>query len=103
MILEVLPNSIILTLFSLLIAYIFGVIAGAYLAWKRATWIEGISIPIVLTTRSAPEFWLGMIALAIFSFQLDIFPSGGTSEAGVIYESTLHKLKTLQFYHHLIF
>ena len=102
MILEVLPNSIILTLFSLIIAYIFGVIAGAYLAWKRATWIEGLGIPIVLTTRSAPEFWLGMIALAIFSFQLDIFPSGGTSEAGVIYESTLDKLLTLQFYHHLI-
>ena len=102
MILEVLPNSIILTFFSLMIAYIFGVIAGAYLAWKRATWVEGISIPIVLTTRSAPEFWLGMIALAIFSFQFDIFPSGGTSEAGVIYLSTLDKLKHLQFYHHLM-
>ena len=49
MIIEALPNSIILTLFSLVIAYIFGVIAGAYLAWKRATFIEGFSIPIVLT------------------------------------------------------
>jgi peptide/nickel transport system permease protein len=42
MILEVLPNSIILTLFSLMIAYVFGIIGGAYLAWKRATWVEGI-------------------------------------------------------------
>jgi peptide/nickel transport system permease protein len=102
MIIEALPNSIILTLFSLLIAYIFGIIAGAYLAWKRATLIEGISIPIVLATRSAPEFWLGMIALALFSFQLDIFPSGGTSAAGVIYASTLDKLLSIDFYHHLI-
>ena len=102
MIIEALPNSIILTLFSLVIAYIFGVIAGAYLAWKRATFIEGFSIPIVLTTRSAPEFWLGMIALALFSFQLDIFPSGGTSAAGVIYETTLSKLTSLHFYYHLI-
>ena len=86
----------------MVIAYIFGVIAGAYLAWKRATFIEGFSIPIVLTTRSAPEFWLGMIALAFFSFQLDIFPSGGTSAAGVIYETTLSKLTSLHFYYHLI-
>ena len=51
MIIEALPNSIILTLFSLVIAYIFGVIAGAkYLAWKRDTLVEGISIPFVLTT-----------------------------------------------------
>ena len=73
MIIEALPNSIILTLFSLVIAYIFGVIAGAYLAWKRATFIEGFSIPIVLTTRSAPEFWLGMIALAFLVFNLIFF------------------------------
>ena len=102
MIIEALPNSIILTLFSLVIAYIFGVIAGAYLAWKRDTLVEGISIPFVLTTRSAAEFWLGMIALAFFSFQLDIFPSGGTSDAGVIYETTLSKLTSLHFYYHLI-
>ena len=102
MILEVLPNSIILTLFSLMIAYVFGIIGGAYLAWKRATWVEGVGIPIVLATRSAPEFWLGMIALALFSFQLDIFPAGGTSAPGDIYYSTLDKLLDPQFYHHLI-
>ena len=102
MILEVLPNSIILTMFSLMIAYIFGIIVGAYLAWKRATWVEGIGIPVVLITRSAPEFWLGMIALALFSFQLDIFPAGGTSAPGDIYYNTLDKLLDPQFYHHLI-
>ena len=64
--------------------------------------IEALPNSIVLTTRSAPEFWLGMIALAFFSFQLDIFPSGGTSAAGVIYETTLSKLTSLHFYYHLI-
>ncbi len=102
MIMEVLLNSVILTLFSLIIAYIFGVIVGAYLAWKRATWVEGFGIPIVLTIRSAPEFWLGMIGLAVLSFQFDIFPSGGTSAAGVIYENTLDKLLDINFYHHLM-
>ena len=43
--LEVLPNTVILTLTSLIIAYIFGVLAGAWLAWKRGSWIEGVADP----------------------------------------------------------
>ena len=42
-----------------------------------------------------------MIALA-FLVSIDIFPSGGTSAAGVIYETTLSKLTSLHFYYHLI-
>ena len=63
--LEVLPNSVILTLTSLIIAYIFGVLAGAWLAWKRGSWIERIAVPAVLATRAAPEFWIGMVLLAL--------------------------------------
>ena len=81
MILEVFPNSIVLTLTSLLIAYAFGVVAGAFIAWQRGTWIEAVAIPIVLTTRAAPEFWLGMVFLAIFAFSLGWFPSGGAVDA----------------------
>ncbi|MEM9431201.1 MAG: ABC transporter permease, partial [Pseudomonadota bacterium] len=71
---EVFPNSVILTLTSLIVAYLFGIVAGAYLAWKRGSWVEGMGIPLVLTTRAAPEFWLGMVLLAFFSFYLGWFP-----------------------------
>src|SRR5215207_1647018 len=54
----VLPNTLILTLTGLIVAYIFGTLVGAWLAWKRGTWIEAVSIPTVLTLRAAPEFWL---------------------------------------------
>ena len=67
LILQVLPNTLVLALGSLIVAYAIGVIAGAYLAWKRGTWIEGLGIPVVLTTRAAPEFWVGMVLLAVFS------------------------------------
>src|SRR5262245_30725588 len=63
--LEALPNSIILTLTSLIIAYIFGVLAGAWLAWKRGTWIERAAVPAVLETRAAPELWVGMVLLEL--------------------------------------
>ncbi len=37
LIFEALPNTLILTFSSLIVAYIFGVLAGAYLAWKRGS------------------------------------------------------------------
>jgi len=41
------------------VAYAFGVVAGAWLAWKRGSWFERAAVPIVLATRAAPEFWIG--------------------------------------------
>ena len=64
LVLEVLPNTLLLTMTSLIIAYIFGTLLGALMAWKRGGVFEAISVPLVLTTRAAPEFWLGMHALA---------------------------------------
>ncbi len=102
MVLEVFPNSIVLTLTSLLIAYAFGVVAGAFIAWQRGTWIEGATIPIVLATRAAPEFWLGMVFLAIFSFSLGWFPSGGAVTAGASYDNTWAMIFSTDFLRHLV-
>ncbi|MEP3279848.1 MAG: ABC transporter permease [Stappiaceae bacterium] len=80
-----LPNTLILTFTSLIIAYAFGILAGAYLAWRRGSMVEKLSLPAVLTTRAMPEFWLGMVLLAIFSFWLGWFPAGGTRTPGTDY------------------
>ena len=100
--LEVLPNSVILTLTSLIIAYIFGVLAGAWLAWKRGSWIERVAVPVVLATRAAPEFWLGMIVLAVFAFGLNWFPSGGANVAGARYGSEWERILSLDYLRHLV-
>ncbi|GAB5506356.1 MAG: ABC transporter permease [Rhizobiaceae bacterium] len=86
-IMTLLPNTLILTFSSLIIAYAFGIIAGAWLAWRRGALVEKTAIPLVLTTRAMPEFWLGMVLLAIFSFWLGWFPAGGTRPAGANYDS----------------
>ncbi|HBO14947.1 MAG TPA: peptide ABC transporter permease [Porticoccaceae bacterium] len=100
-VMEVFPNSVILTLTSLIIAYIFGIIAGAYLAWRRGSWVEGLGIPLVLTTRAAPEFWLGMVLLAFFSFHLGWFPSGGANSAGSEWISNWQRVTSLDYFSHL--
>lgn len=98
---DVLPNSVILTLTSLVVAYAFGILAGAYLAWRRGSWVEGLGIPLALTTRAAPEFWLGMVMLAVFSFQLGWFPAGGANTSGSTYSSEWARVLSLDYLSHL--
>lgn len=100
-ILASLPNTIALTFSGLVLAYIFGVVAGAFLAWKRGSWLEAVAIPVVLGTRAAPEFWVGMVLLAIFSFSLGWFPAGGANSAGLMYASEFERMTSLDFLRHL--
>src|SRR5262249_32915582 len=78
----------------------FGVLAGAWLAWKRGSWIERAAVPVVLATRAAPEFWIGMVLLAFFSFNLGWFPSGGASSPGLAYSSNLQRILSLDYLQH---
>jgi len=96
-----LPNTLILTFSSLILAYGIGVLAGAYLAWKRGGAVEQIAIPLVLTTRAMPEFWLGMILLAVFSFSLGWFPAGGTRPPGADYPTLWSLYTSADFWRHM--
>jgi peptide/nickel transport system permease protein len=98
---KVLPNTLYLMFSSFIFAYIIGILGGILLAWKRDSLTETIGTVITLFTRSAPQFWVGMIFLAIFSFKLEFFPSAGASPAGFVYTSELSKLTSLTFLSHL--
>jgi peptide/nickel transport system permease protein len=98
---KVLPNTLYLMLSSLILAYLTGILGGVFLAWKRDTFIETIGTVVTLITRAAPQFWVGMIFLALFSFKFGWFPSAGASPAGIVYSSELQKLLSLVFLRHL--
>jgi peptide/nickel transport system permease protein len=100
-VLALLPNTLILTFSSLIVAYAFGVLAGAYLAWKRGGAVEQIGIPLVLTTRAMPEFWLGMLLLAVFSFGMGWFPAGGTRPPGAEYDGYWALYTSADFWWHM--
>jgi peptide/nickel transport system permease protein len=101
MVLSVLPNTLLLTMSSLIVAYVFGALLGAVLAWKRGGWFERISIPLVLASRAAPEFWLGMVLLALFAFGLEWFPAGGANVPGAQFPSEWGRVFSLDFARHL--
>jgi peptide/nickel transport system permease protein len=99
--LAALPNTAILTLVSLCLAYAFGIIAGAFLAFRRGALVEATAIPAALATRAAPEFWLGMLVLALFAFQLGWFPTGGAVSPGGSLGSLGTRLMSADFWWHL--
>jgi peptide/nickel transport system permease protein len=100
-VLALLPNTLILTFSSLIVAYAFGVLVGAWLAWKRGSAVEQIGVPIVLTTRAMPEFWLGMLLLAVFSFGMGWFPAGGTRPPGAEYDGYWDLYTSADFWWHM--
>ncbi len=102
MIIDVLPNTLYLSMTSLVIAYIIGVIGGVVMAALRGGVLERAGITVTLMTRAAPEFWVGMFLLAIFAFDLRWLPSSGTSSPGVIYSSEWEKLQSRDFWEHMI-
>ena len=101
-VLSVFPNTIVLTLVSLIAAYLFGTVLGVFMAWFRGRWFEKLAIPVVLTTRAAPEFWLGMILLALFAFGLGWFPSGGANSAGLRFDNEWQRFFSADFLKHLV-
>jgi len=99
--LQVLPNTLILSMTALVVAYAFGSLFGALLAWNRGTLFEAVSIPVVLATRASPEFWIGMLMLAVFAFGLGWFPAGGANMAGARYDSEWQRILSLDYLRHL--
>jgi peptide/nickel transport system permease protein len=101
-VLQVLPNTLYLTFTALIVAYIVGVIGGIFMAARRGTRVEKAGIVVTLMTRAAPEFWIGMILLVVFAFNLRWLPSSGTAPAGKIYVDEFEKLLSPIFWRHMI-
>ena len=101
-IMEVLPNTLYLTISALILAYGYGVIGGIFMAARRGTRTEKVGVIFTLMTRAAPEFWVGMLLLTIFAFNLRWLPSSGTAPAGTIFHSEIEKLLSPVFWRHML-
>jgi len=63
------------------ITYLLGVVIGSRIGWKRGGIGEGGWILFSLFFYNMPSFWIGLIFIWIFAFQLDLFPLGGFQSA----------------------
>jgi len=98
---ERLWNTLALMVPSLVLAYLIGVLVGAYIAWKRGTKLEEVVTVGAMAFRSGPIFWVPMLFVFAFSVKVPLFPSGHMRTPGYVAEGILATFFSLDFLLHL--
>ncbi|ACS85604.1 ABC transporter permease [Musicola paradisiaca] len=83
LILSRLPQTLLLMLASQLVAIVVGIALGAVMAVWAGKWPDRLLSLLALLLYSTPGFWVGLMALILFSVQLDWLPGGGSATIGV--------------------
>src|SRR5690606_22453397 len=58
-------------------------------AWRRNTWLDSLIMNVALVGQAAPVFWLGSLAIMVFSVMLGWFPASGRGTAAHLVLPTL--------------
>ncbi|WP_141432545.1 nickel ABC transporter permease [Bacillus sp. 03113] len=73
------PNTILLTVYSIFIMVIVGLFAGIFSATKPNSVRDNVAMMFSLFGISMPVFWFGIMLILLFSYYLQLLPSGGSS------------------------
>jgi len=82
LILARLPNTLILMSSALAFAVVAGVVFGAIMAHWAGKWPDRVLSVLALLLYSTPGFWIGLLAIILFSVRLGWLPSGGDVTVG---------------------
>ncbi|MGG1659971.1 nickel ABC transporter permease [Brevibacillus sp. NRS-1366] len=74
------PNTIMLTLLSVVIMVIIGLFAGVISATKPNSIQDNTAMMVSLFGISMPVFWSGIMLILVFSYYLQWLPSGGSTQ-----------------------
>lgn len=85
---QALPWTIGLVGFATVVSFAIGTIGGAVVGWRRGSRLDAL-IPITTFLGTIPYFWLGLLAIAVFSVNLGWFPIGKAYGIGVTPEWSL--------------
>lgn len=83
---ERLPSTLILMLTSFIIAVITGILIGWVMAVYAGRWPDRLLTSGSLLFYSAPNFWVGLMIIVLFSAKLQLLPAGGAETIGASYE-----------------
>lgn len=82
LILEALPNTLLLGLTALLLQYGGGLLLGVFAARRAGTFYDSALRVVSLFLYSIPRFWLGFILILLFHLHWHLLPAGGMTSAG---------------------
>ncbi|MBI4547521.1 MAG: ABC transporter permease [Ignavibacteriae bacterium] len=74
-ILDVLPNTILLGLAAIAIEFVLGCLIGAWAAHHHNSFIDRMVSGVGLVMYTMPTFWVGLLLLYLLSYTLGAFPS----------------------------
>jgi peptide/nickel transport system permease protein len=83
LLIEVIPNTLVLAFTAMLFAIIIGVFLGVMSAVNQNTWIDKLAIGFSTLGVSAPSFFAGIIIAWIFGFELSKYT--GLNMSGSLY------------------
>jgi nickel ABC transporter permease subunit NikB len=72
------PVTFQLTVGALAVLLLISVPLGVAAAWYRGGWLDHVSRFLAMIGASIPSFWLGLLLIYWFAYQLRWFPSMGT-------------------------
>ncbi len=93
-IMNYLPNTLVLMGLSTMISIIIGVILGVLAAYKRGSLFDTGAVVTSLITFSLPTFWMGLLAISIFSIDLHILPAARVMSDTIYLPIVTHILGT---------
>lgn len=82
-IVDTLPLSLLLILLTIVIAVVLGIALGVFSAVFPYTKKDDVLTFLALLALSIPQFWLGLMAIALFAVQLKWFPASGLGPIGM--------------------
>ena len=95
MVMERVPNTLMLAVTALLLQLVIGVPLGVLAAFKRGKWVDGAIRIFGVVGHAVPAFWLGLILIIVFAVQLRWLPSIGVLTVGHDQLDILDRLKHL--------
>lgn len=81
LIMDAFPNTVKLTVASLLVAWVIGIPAGIVSAVKRGSALDSTLMTFALCGVSMPTFWVGLLLQYVFAYKLGWLPISGFSTA----------------------
>jgi len=78
LIIEKVPNTILLFTSSSITVVAIGIVIGSYLAKREGKFSDRLVAGLASASQSVPPWWFSMIMIVLFSFLLQIFPARST-------------------------
>lgn len=81
---DALPWTLLLVGTAITLTALLGVSLGVLGGLRRRQGKGGVLLTTAIVLDSLPQFWLGMLLIVLFGVQLQVLPTFGVSDAGVV-------------------